>query len=216
MSENNAAITQNTYNRAAKDWIVGHNDPGYWLTEFKIFEKLLPKGKVLDIGCGYGRDCPLFLSRGYNYIGLDYSEGFLLEARRLLSQAKIPLDAKFVMADMREMPFRDNSFDGFWASASFLHIEKSEIMKVLNDVKRITRNNAIGFISLKKGAGEGIVINNSHAHGWSVEDRRFFAYYERREFERILMNCGFRVLEFSEHKRGFNTTWLKFFVEVEK
>jgi len=44
MSKDSASITQNTYNRAAKDWMVEHNDPWYWLTEFKIFEKLLPKG----------------------------------------------------------------------------------------------------------------------------------------------------------------------------
>jgi len=211
MSEDSAAITQDTYNRAAKDWMVEHNDPWYWLKESEIFKKLLPKGKILDIGCGYGRDCHLFFpSYDYEYLGLDFSSELLREARWLFPSAQ------FVMADMRHMPFCENSFDCFWASASLLHIEKNEIMKVLNDARRIMRDNAMGFIALKKGESEGIIVDNSHKHGWAVEDRRFFAYYERDEFHGILENCGFRVLELGERKSGLYTTWLEFFVEVKK
>jgi ubiquinone/menaquinone biosynthesis C-methylase UbiE len=177
MSEDYAAITLNTYNHAAKDWMVEHNDPWYWVEESRIFKKLLPSGNILDIGCGYGRDCHLFFpSKDYTYLGLDFSSELLREARWLFPSAQ------FIMADMRYMPFAENSFDGFWASASLLHIEKNAIREVLNDIKRIMRDNAMGFIALKKGEGEGIEVNNSHKYGWAIEDKRFFAYYDQDEF----------------------------------
>ena len=41
-----------------------------------LIRHFAPKS-VIDIGCGAGRDAAVFVERGYDYIGVDLSEGML-------------------------------------------------------------------------------------------------------------------------------------------
>jgi ubiquinone/menaquinone biosynthesis C-methylase UbiE len=60
-------------------------------------------GKILDAGCGYGRWSTLFS----DYTGIDFSPDFINEAKE-----KFP-NKNFLVADMKDLPFKDNEFD--WA-----------------------------------------------------------------------------------------------------
>ena len=199
-------ITQETYYAIASDWAREHGNTEYWRQEFEMFRRMMPRGRVLDIGCGYGRDYHFFRDAGYDYVGLDSCGNFLADMH-----ARFP-EAKLVQANMSSIPnlFRENSFNGFWAAASLLHIEKKDIKGVLNGIKRKVRPNGIGFISLKKGEGERIV--RMEREGWASEDVRFFAYYHEREFTKILIDCG--IAPIGIHKReAHEDTWLEFFVK---
>ena len=67
-----------------------------------IIDELIPnKAKVLDKGCGYGRASGFFV----NYTGIDFLNEFIDAARE-----KYP-DEKFMLGDMRSLPFRANEFD---------------------------------------------------------------------------------------------------------
>src|SRR5438128_11400676 len=59
---------------------------------------------VLDLGCGTGRHTKVLFERWWT-VGLDLSMAFLKVAR------KESPDAPYVRADMRELPFADESFD---------------------------------------------------------------------------------------------------------
>ena len=75
------------------------------------FEKYLKPGcKILDLGCGSGRDSIYFINNGYEVISCDYSE----ELARL---ASINIGKDVIIGDMREIDF-EYSFDAIWASAS--------------------------------------------------------------------------------------------------
>lgn len=204
-------ITQKTYNLTAKDWARDHNNTDYWREEFKTFSLLLPKGKVLDVGCGYGRDYAMFRDAGYAYVGLDFSCAFLAEMRKRFPEAKI------VNANIRSIPalFAEDSFDGFWAAASLLHIEKSSIKDVIRGIRQVVKPAGIGFISVKKGDGEGIVSETRN--GWAAEDKRFFAYYQLQEFSQILTEAGFTPILSGESRRNIgDTKWLEFIVRCDK
>lgn len=196
-------LTKDTYNKIAENWAGKHNTRDFWKKEFEAFARLLPAGRVLDVGCGAGRDYQLFGENGYDYTGVDYSKNLLAVAR-----AEWP-DAKFTEADMLDLPFLDHEFDGFWAAASLLHIPKEQIGEALGELKRVVKKGGVGFISLKKGEGERVVIDED-----DKGDRRFFAYWQREEFQNVLEKCGFQVLDFLEHPASEKTTWLSFFVRV--
>ena len=66
---------------------------------------LVPGDRVLDVGCGPGRDSHELARRGYEVVGLDVSETFLALARR-----DAPRGATFVHGDARTMSF-DSEFD---------------------------------------------------------------------------------------------------------
>ena len=68
------------------------------------------EGRILDIGCGSGRDIKAFLDRGFDVVGFDASDEMVKKARQLTNG--VVLKAKF--ADVAW----EDEFDGLWASAS--------------------------------------------------------------------------------------------------
>jgi len=94
------------------------------------------------------------------------------------------------------------------AAASLLHIPKEKIRKALGEIKRVIKDGGIGFIALKKGEGEKVVVDED-----DEQDKRFFAYWQKEEFKETLKNSGFEVLDFLERPVSAKTTWLVFFVK---
>ena len=204
----NEKITRDTYNQSGGQWMKTHQDRDYWLCEFAIFSWELDrlvgkKGKILDLCCGFGRDCKVFTEAGYEYVGVDFSEGLLEEARLLNPERE------FMLANIRNLPFGDESFEGFWAVASLLHIEKENIRKVLLGIRNKLKKKAVGLIVLKEGEGEMI----DEGKDWSQNGKRFFAYYGEDEFKAILEDCGFDIIGVRRRKEGKTTVWLEFFVQ---
>ena len=198
--------TQRTYNNIAQRWAREHNTKEYWREEFEVFSRLVPHGRILDVGCGSGRDYQLFQEKGYGYTGVDFSQGLLNTAR-----SRFPA-VQFVEGNMYSLPFSEHKFDGFWAAASLLHIPKQNIPVTLQDIKRVIRENGAGAIMLKRGEGEKIVIDDSHTG--DENDGRFFAYWQKDEFTDVLRNAGFTVADFLEKPVSERTIWLSFFVRI--
>ena len=76
------------------------------------FEKM--SGKILDAGCGYGRNSIYFS----DYVGVDFSPDFIEMAKK-----KFPTK-EFLQANLKELPFKDKEFD--WAfCVSLKHMIRS-------------------------------------------------------------------------------------------
>ena len=146
----------------------------------KFAEYLKPGGLILDVGSGPGRDMRDLRQRGYNVIGLDRSAGMLQEAAK--RNAATPL----VMADMRQLPFAKHSFNGVWASASLLHLPKSDLTPALKEANRVLEHGHL-YLALKDGQDETWV--GDHEQG-----QRFFAFYHPAEVELALERADFHVL----------------------
>lgn len=91
---------------AAKDYFTVYvTSEGDWhrinQAHIKHFEKM--NGKVLDAGCGYGRNSIYF----HDYTGVDFSPDFIEMAKK-----KYPTK-EFIQADLKALPFKDQEFD--WA-----------------------------------------------------------------------------------------------------
>jgi len=189
---------------SAEQHVTQSSNREFWRPEFNIFKKLLPKGKVIDIGCGSGRDALLFnADPKYDYAGIDLSEEMLEEAKRLVP------DANFQRMNVYNLTFLNENFDGFWAATSLLHIPKPNIDSVLAEIHRIVRPDGIGFISLKEGEGESMF---GHDTGYE----RFFVLYSEEEFRRILVRNSFEVLASHVGSRPTtgDTQWITYMVRV--
>jgi ubiquinone/menaquinone biosynthesis C-methylase UbiE len=194
------------YDRLAEKWAGQHNDKRFWGEEMDRFFELLPGKKVLEIGSGGGRDAEEIIRNGYDYVGTDVSNGLLKVARK-----RNP-EEKFINTSIYDLDFPDNSFDGFWASAVFLHIPKSRIGEALTRLRNVVKPGGIGFISLKRGEGEVEEVQ-TFEDGAKLE--RLFAYYKDSEFSNVLKRNNYDVVESKEVKKG-NTVWLVYIVRVNK
>ena len=102
--------------------------------------------RILDFGCGSGRDSKYFLARGYDVSALDGSEEL---CRYAAAYAGIPV------RNMRFEDFRElDSYEGIWACASILHLPCKELAEVLSNIYDALVPNGIFYTSFKYGVGE--------------------------------------------------------------
>ena len=94
--------------------------------QYYLFEKYLGDGThILDCGCGSGRDSKHFLENGFKVTAIDGSEELCKKASELTG-----LEVKHMY--FQDLNF-DNDFDGVWACASLLHVEKGRFFTDLDD-----------------------------------------------------------------------------------
>lgn len=140
------------------------------------FMSYLPVGThILDAGCGSGRDSKIFLEKGFNVTAMDASEKMCKEAAKLLGQ-------DVLQCTFQEMDFQ-NVFDGIWACASLLHVTRSDIDFVLQNLKKALKDNGVLYLSFKYGNEE------------RMAQERFFNDYNEKLLRDVLENNGFTVMD---------------------
>ena len=180
MNQMSDKITIDTYNKNSKIYESKHNSKNFWKKEYGEFEGGIHGKKVLDVGCGFGRDSKHFAENGFNVIGIDASLGMLKLAE------KVPL-AQFMLMDMLKLSFKDKSFDGIWCCASLLHVRHEEAAFVLKGFKRVLKQGGILFVSVQEGDGERY---KSYPDG----TKRFFSYYTENSLKNLVERAGFKII----------------------
>ncbi len=97
-----------------------------------LFE-VIPQGtSVLDVGCGYGRNCiPLMKLHHCQVVACDLSEAMATNVR----EGSVP----FVACDLRNLPFSTESFDYLICSVVLTHLARNQIGAGISELKRVGR-----------------------------------------------------------------------------
>ena len=125
-----------------------------------LFDQLL-KGRitsemrVLDAGCGGGRNLIYFLRSGFSVSGVDQSSEAIAQIRSLAAQhaPHLPVD-NFRVAAIEQMPFDDASFDVVISSA-VLHFARDEAHwhSMVQEMWRVLKPGGIFFARLASTIG---------------------------------------------------------------
>lgn len=192
-----------TYNAIAEEY---HDDHAHdtWDDDYlALFASMLPAGaQILELGCGPGVEVKKLRTRGLHVHGLDISARLLAIARRLNP------DTPFTKGDMRRLPFDAASFDGVFAKASLLHIDKKDIPTVLGEAKRVLVPGGILHLALKRkrpGQKDGYVTDTDYG----IPYTRFFSYWTLQELSESLARAGFGVSHAAETPSSDRTVWIK-------
>ncbi len=205
---NEEKLTLNYYEQNADSWHKPTTNLTFQDDEIKFFKKYLSKGTILEIGCGTGYDAKRLIDEGFNYTGTDITKSFIR-----MCQKSLP-NHKFLPLSVYDLNFpQGTKFDGFWASAVLLHIPKTKIDLALTQINKYIAKNGIGFISLKEGTGEQVqVVEKSRITDQNKTFSRFFSFYTKEEFTKILTKNGFSILDFTSSETN-NNNWLWFIVK---
>lgn len=117
-------------------------------SHYDHFLRYVPEhGKILDFGCGSGRDTKTFLQKGYTVEAIDGSS----EMCRLASD--------YCGIQVRCMDFQDlnevEKYDAIWACASLLHVAKDQMPTVIIKMRDALVSTGVMYISFKYGNYEG-------------------------------------------------------------
>ncbi len=103
-------------------------------------------GRILDAGCGSGRDSLAFLRKGYQVVSIDASAAMVDATTRLTGQ-----EARVLTFDALDF---QGEFDGIWACASILHVARPDLGSVLTRLANALKPNGVMYLSFKYGEGE--------------------------------------------------------------
>lgn len=112
------------------------------------FLSYLPKeARILDCGCGSGRDSKSFLDKGYQVLSIDGSQKLCDKASSLTGQ-------KALCKQFGDIAYQ-NEFDGIWACASLLHVQENELAGIFYKLSQALKPDGIMYCSFKFGDFSG-------------------------------------------------------------
>jgi len=104
---------------------------------------LSPGTRVLELGCGNGRNLPGMQSRGWDFTGADHAP----EALRLSREAvKGNPGVALVVADARHLPFRAASFDAVCAFHVTGHLDNEGRHSLAREVYHVLKDGGEVFV----------------------------------------------------------------------
>jgi SAM-dependent methyltransferase len=157
---------------------------GYFSTVFS------PGGKILDIGCGSGRDMAELTRQGYLAYGIDATPEFVQLAQELHPELTDRV-SQGVLPDF-EVPFGGN-FDGVLCSAVLMHVDTADLLTAALSIKNCLRVNGRLVISIPTHRGDAD-DQERDTHG------RLFKTYSPGYMRLIFERLGFALIDQWENK----------------
>ena len=211
-------ITKNSYDKMGEKYAEIRTlellefDKKVWNKLIFFVDKYLSKDynqlKMLDIGAGHGRDMKYALDLGFNITGVDNSDEFIEILENLSNNNLIPKDS-FFKADMRSLPFENESFDVVRHQATLLHMpviaKGYTIDKALEESYRILKKGGLLYILVKKGDGVKYMDTNEGLGG------RIFQFYDEITISDIVRRNGFKIISATseeENRKGTIVNWV--------
>jgi SAM-dependent methyltransferase len=116
--------------------------------------------RVLDLGCGAGRNLVYLAREGFDVSGTDISDTAIALSRENLARAGLTADVR--LADMAAQPYEDGTFDGVLSASVLHHNTRARMEAGLAEIGRVLRSGGVGAITInstndrKRGHGKEI------------------------------------------------------------
>ena len=136
-----------------------------------------PPFRILDFGCGPGRDLAAFRALGHEPVGLEGTPSFARMARDHSG-------SEVWEQDFLKLDLPAGHFDGIFANASLFHVPSAELPRVLRELRATLKPEGVLFASNPRG-------NNDE--GWN--GGRYGVWHDLDSWRRYVEGAGFTELE---------------------
>lgn len=138
--------TINYYNQNASAFTASTQHLEFTELQDKFLAYLRSGSRVLDFGCGSGRDAKYFLDKGYQVDAIDGSIEF------------VKIASEYAQIEVKHMFFQEldtvERYDGIWACSSILHLTREELPDMFAKMARALVPGGVLYTSFKYGAEE--------------------------------------------------------------
>jgi SAM-dependent methyltransferase len=170
-----SSVTLGHYNQHAENF--WHGTKGHDVSQNRdaLIEHLVGEGpfRILDLGCGPGRDLKAFAELGHEVIGLEGAERFVDFARNSSG-------CEVWQQDFLQLELPVEHFDGVFANAALFHVPSQELPRVLKELWATLKWNGVLFSSNPRGENE---------EGWS--GGRYGVFYNLALWRELVTAAGF-------------------------
>ncbi len=188
----------NIFDQIAPSW--------YNFRHWSIFRKELEtlaqrwrQGRLLNIGCAHGPDFLPF-KQSFELYGVDFSTEMLKFARRY--STKFNFSVSLSVADVRHLPYPDETFNWAISVATYHHIKgKEERLRSLQELRRVLKSGGEAFITVWNRWQPRFWFRRKEITvPWRGKDKTLYRYYylfSYHELEKLAKKAGFEVLKSS-------------------
>lgn len=181
-SEQLSALSRSTlshYQANAEDFREGTKDHDVSQNVDALLRHLRGAGpqRILDLGCGPGRDLSTFIASGHVPVGLDGAPAFVAMARQATG-------CEVWHQDFLALELPADRFDGVFANAVLFHVPTQELGRVLGELRETLVTGGVLFCSNPRGP------NIEQQQGL-----RYGAYLTMETWSRYMTAAGFELLE---------------------
>jgi 2-polyprenyl-3-methyl-5-hydroxy-6-metoxy-1,4-benzoquinol methylase len=157
---------------------------GARLTRYPIPPFPLPDGQgraLLDVGCNWGRWTIAGARAGWRATGIDRAKKSVGAAHRVAEQ--LGVEAEYVVADARELPFADASFDAVFSYSVLQHLAKEDVPLVVGEIRRVLRPSGLVWIEMPNARGPLNLVRQARRRfsAGTGQDVRYWTLEELRE-----------------------------------
>lgn len=167
----------------------------------------------LNLGCG------VHLLKGFTNVDNYFTLEDLKSKKGIFRFSKIEKGAKFVKADMNELPFKDNSVDYIECLEAIEHVPYKQVGNVIKEMYRVLKPGGktviftTDFDDIAKMWTDYIAGKEYDAHNWSVmlgiiygnqmtQGEYHRSLFNPTFFNGILQACGFTNFKMIQYPRG--------------
>ena len=136
-----------------------------------------PPYRILDLGCGPGRDLVTFRDLGHVVVGLDGCPEFV-------DMARVVSGCEVWQQDLLSMTLPPTSFDGVFANAVLFHVPSRALPSVLDRLHAALRPGGVLLASNPRGQDEEGFV-----------DGRYACFYSFDTWRRLVSRGGFALVD---------------------
>jgi len=185
----------------------------YVWPDLESFKKYIKDGdRVLDLGCGNGRLLALFEGKKVEYLGVDFSERLIEQARQSWP------DKQFEVMDALNLRLPDNSFDVVLCVSVLNHIPRDKQDLFMSNVRRVLKPEGVllmanwnlwNVFNKKSVWFNGLKKDVMTVWKGGRENERLYYYaFTKRELKNGLERGGLAVEQNFYSKKGKRSSWL--------
>lgn len=163
------------YNENVDKFVNDTQDVVFCATQDLFLSYLNEGNSILDLGCGSGRDTKYFLSKGYK---VDATDGSMEICKVASDYTGINVKC-LLFNELDEI----DKYDGIWACASILHLDRDDLIDVFHRIARALKDNGILYTSFKYSEFEG------------VRNGRYFTDFTLESFNEFQTNIPEFIIE---------------------
>ncbi len=165
---------------------------------YPLTDILLPGAKVLDIGCGSGRDLYWLSERGFQPTGFERSPNLAAMARK---HSHCPV----IEGDFCSYDFSSLQFDALVLVGALVHLSKPELPAIFRSICQALVHPGCVLLTLKEGNGSK-----------TFKDGRVFTLWSREELESIFAGINLEIVRFtrSTSKLRIDDMWLGYVLRL--
>ena len=160
--------------------------------------------RILDAGCGIGRNVLFFQEQGYDTYGIDISEQAVTNGNEWLCKRK--LKPSLMVGSVTEIPFAEQFFDVVISDGVLDHVPFSDAKIAMNQIKRVLAKQGYLYLTLRSSEdcefdrGQKI-DHNSFLLENGYEKGLIQHFFDLKEINELLQD--FKIIDFELYEEKF-------------